>query len=30
MEIRPIKSEADYTEALKRIDALWGAKRDTP
>jgi HTH-type transcriptional regulator/antitoxin HigA len=30
MEIKPIKTEQDYTESLKRIDELWGAKRDTP
>ena len=30
MEIRPIKTEQDYIESLKRIDKLWGAKRDTP
>ena len=30
MEIRPIKSETDYYEALIRIEALWGSKRDSP
>ncbi len=30
MEIRPIKTEQDYESALKRIEELWGAKRDTP
>jgi HTH-type transcriptional regulator/antitoxin HigA len=30
MEIRPIKTEKDYTESIKRIEELWGAKRDTP
>ena len=30
MEIKPIKTEQDYTESLKRIEMLWGAKRDTP
>ncbi len=30
MEIRPIKSETDYYEALNRIEALWGSKRDSP
>ncbi len=26
MKIRPIRSEADYDEALANIDQLWGAK----
>ena len=30
MEIRPIKTENDYSKSLKRIDELWGAKKDTP
>jgi len=30
MNIRPIKSEQDYRDALQRIDALWGCKKDTP
>ena len=30
MEIRPIKTEQDYNSALKRIEELWGAKKDTP
>jgi HTH-type transcriptional regulator/antitoxin HigA len=30
MEIRPIKTEADYDAALAEIEALWGAKTDTP
>ncbi|MBC8005222.1 MAG: transcriptional regulator [Verrucomicrobia bacterium] len=30
MEIKPIKTEQDYNESLKRIEELWGAKRDTP
>jgi len=29
MEIRPIKTENDYFESLKRIEELWGAKKDT-
>lgn len=29
MEIRPIKTEQDYQYSLKRIEELWGAKRDT-
>ncbi len=29
MEIRPIRSEADYESALRRIDALWGASTGT-
>ncbi len=30
MEIRPIKSEQDYKGSIKRIEELWGAKKDTP
>jgi len=30
MEIRPIKTEQDYNSATKRIEELWGAKKDTP
>ncbi len=30
MEIKPIKTESDYQEALARIDKLWGANKDTP
>jgi HTH-type transcriptional regulator/antitoxin HigA len=30
MEIRPIKTEEDYNKAIKRIEQLWGAKKDTP
>lgn len=30
MEIRPIKTEKDYNSALKRIEELWGAAKDTP
>ena len=30
MDIRPIKSEADYDAALVEIDRLMGASRDTP
>lgn len=30
MDIRPIKTEDDYTEAIRRIEMLWGAKKDTP
>jgi len=29
MEIRPIKTEQDYNNSVKRIEELWGAKRDT-
>lgn len=25
MEVKPIRSEKDYTRALKRVEALWGA-----
>ncbi len=27
--IKPIHNETDYQQALKRIEALWGAKEDT-
>ncbi|GAA4814299.1 DNA-binding protein [Marinicella pacifica] len=30
MKIRPIKTEADYKEALSEINQLWGAEVDTP
>ena len=30
MEIRPIKTENDYNAALRRIEELWGAKKDSP
>lgn len=30
MEIRPIKTEQDYNTSIRRIEVLWGAKRDTP
>jgi HTH-type transcriptional regulator / antitoxin HigA len=30
MEIRPIKTEQDYNDSIKRIENLWGAKKDTP
>jgi len=30
MEIRPIKTEQDYSESVKRIEKLWGAKKDSP
>jgi len=30
MEIKPIKTEKDYNMSIKRIEDLWGAKRDTP
>jgi len=30
MDIRPIKTEHDFDKAIKRIEELWGAKRDTP
>ena len=29
MEIRPIKTEQDYQDTLKRIEKLWGAEKDT-
>lgn len=30
MDIRPIKTEQDYENSLRRIEDLWGAKKDTP
>ncbi|MCI5218184.1 MAG: transcriptional regulator [Candidatus Electrothrix sp. LOE2] len=30
MEIRPIKTETDYSKALKAVEKLMGAKRNTP
>jgi HTH-type transcriptional regulator/antitoxin HigA len=30
MEIRPIKTENDYNESIKRIEDLWGSKKDSP
>ncbi|SRR5712692_84187 len=30
MEIRPIRTAADYEAALRRIEALWGSDRGTP
>ncbi len=29
MNIKPIKTEQDYNNSIKRIEKLWGAKRDT-
>lgn len=29
MEIKPIKTEKDYTNSIKRIETLWGAKKDS-
>lgn len=29
MNIKPIKSESDYNFSIKRIEELWGAKKDT-
>ncbi len=30
MEIKPIRNEADYEGALRRVEALWGAAQGTP
>lgn len=30
MEIRPVKTEADYEAAMAEIDLLWGATEGTP
>ncbi|MCX6258582.1 MAG: helix-turn-helix domain-containing protein [Bacteroidia bacterium] len=29
MEIKPIKTDKDYNEAIKKIEMLWGAKKNT-
>ena len=29
MDIRPIKTEQDYNSTIKRIEELWGSKKDT-
>lgn len=29
MDVRPIKNEQDYTNAISRIELLWGSKKDT-
>jgi|SRR6056297_4007636 len=29
MNIRPIKTEADYDASISRIEALWGAEKDS-
>lgn len=29
MEIKPIKTEADYHASIKRIEVLWGAEKDS-
>ncbi|HWX54263.1 MAG TPA: transcriptional regulator [Verrucomicrobiae bacterium] len=30
MEIRPIRSEADYEPGLRRVEALWGSAQGSP
>ena len=30
MEIRPIKTENDYAQAIQRIEKLWGVKKNSP
>jgi len=30
MEIKPIKTKADYKAALKEIESLMGARRNSP
>jgi len=29
MEIKPIKTETDYNNSIKRIEVLWGATKDS-
>ncbi len=30
MNIKPIKTQKDYKDALKRVEKLWGVKENTP
>jgi HTH-type transcriptional regulator / antitoxin HigA len=30
MDIKPIRTNSDYEEALREIQRLWGAKEGTP
>ena len=30
MNIKPIKTEEDYQNSLRRVEQLWGAKKDSP
>lgn len=30
MKIKPIKTKSDYEKALRRIETLWDAKKNTP
>jgi HTH-type transcriptional regulator/antitoxin HigA len=30
MDIKPIYNKEDYNKALKRVETLWGAKKNTP
>jgi HTH-type transcriptional regulator/antitoxin HigA len=30
MEIKPIRTKADYERTLRQIERLWGAKEGTP
>lgn len=30
MEIKPIKTEIDYQQAIQRIEQLWDSQKDTP
>jgi HTH-type transcriptional regulator/antitoxin HigA len=30
MDIKPIKTEENYNDSIKRIEELWGAKKDSP
>lgn len=30
MDIRPIKTEGDYTTAISRIEELWGSNKNSP
>lgn len=30
MEVKPIRSENDYRDALRRVEALWGSRAGSP
>jgi HTH-type transcriptional regulator/antitoxin HigA len=30
MDIKPVKTKQNYDESIRRIEELWGAKKDTP
>jgi HTH-type transcriptional regulator / antitoxin HigA len=30
MQVKPIRNESDYDDALQRVEALWGSVSGTP